>query len=195
MADALVRQDTAANGDPIRVLIAEDEPAVQAAMRDLIDGETGLEVVAVVGDANDAIAAAKEFAPDVALVDVRMPGGGGPHAVRGMLAVVPAIRVIAVSAYEDQPTIIEMLRAGAVGYLIKGTAPDEIMEAIRRAMRGQASLSAPIMVGVIGELVEEIAARRERESVLERNERTFRDVLDSSPDAVVMMNAGGGSSS
>jgi PAS domain S-box-containing protein len=175
----------------IRVLIAEDEPAVRTALRDLVDGEPGLEVVGLAGDAQEAIAVADDCAPDVALVDVRMPGGGGPAAVRGMTATVPDIRVVAVSAYEDAPTVIEMLRSGASGYVVKGSAPREIVEAVQRAARGQSSLGGAVMADVIGELVDEVAERVEREKVLERSEGKFRDLLDSSPDAIVMTDAGG----
>ena len=175
----------------LRVLIAEDEPSVRAALSDLVDSEPGLEVVGVAGDANAAIVAARELTPDVALVDVRMPGGGGPHAIRGMREVAPSIRIVAVSAYEDQPTVVEMLRAGAVGYLIKGGDPREILEAIRRAVRNQASLSGSVMASVIRELVDDIGERLEREAVLEQSERKFRDLLDSSPDAVVMIDVDG----
>jgi PAS domain S-box-containing protein len=173
------------------VLIAEDEPAVRTALRDLVDGEPGLEVVGLAGDAQEAIAVADDCAPDVALVDVRMPGGGGPAAVRGMTATVPDIRVVAVSAYEDAPTVIEMLRSGASGYVVKGSAPREIVEAVQRAARGQSSLGGAVMADVIGELVDEVAERVEREKVLERSEGKFRDLLDSSPDAIVMTDAGG----
>jgi PAS domain S-box-containing protein len=177
---------------PLRVLIAEDEPAVRNALRDLVDGEVGLEVVGLAGDVHEAIAVAGECAPDVALVDVRMPGGGGPTAVRGMISVVPELRVVAVSAYEDAPTVIEMLRSGALGFLVKGSSPREIVEAVRRAARGQSSLGEAVMAGVIGELVDEVAERVEREKVLERSEGKFRDLLDSSPDAIAMIDSSGG---
>jgi PAS domain S-box-containing protein len=190
-ARAAPRRSAGAGSTPVRVLIAEDEPAVRTALRDLVDGEPGLEVVGLAGDAQEAIAVADACAPDVALVDVRMPGGGGPAAVRGMTARLPALRVVAVSAYEDAPTVIEMLRSGALGYVVKGSAPHEIVEAVQRAARGQSSLGHAVVADVIGELVDEVADRVEREKVLERSEGKFRDLLDSSPDAIVMTDAGG----
>jgi PAS domain S-box-containing protein len=176
---------------PIRVLLAEDEPALQAALRDLIDADDGLEVVGVADDAEAAISKAEQLQPDVALLDVRMPKGGGPVAARGIAGVAPGTRVLALSAYEDQPTVVEMLRAGAVGYLVKGGRPEEILDAIRRAMRGQGSLSVAVLADVIGELVDDIAERLERERVLMQSERKFRDLLAAAPDGVVMINSDG----
>jgi PAS domain S-box-containing protein len=176
---------------PIRVLVAEDELALQAALRDLIDDDDEFVVIGVASDADEAIAAAEKHEPDVALLDVRMPKGGGPKAARGIAEVSPATRVLALSVHEDQPTVVGMLRAGAVGYLVKGGPVGEILDAIRRAFRGQGSLSISVLADVIGEFVDDIAERLERESVLARSEQRFRDLLDSAPDGVVVINSDG----
>ncbi|MEX0754499.1 MAG: EAL domain-containing protein [Actinomycetota bacterium] len=138
--------------DGIRVLIADDEGEVRAALADLIDAERALELVGAAADADEAIELAIAELPDVALVDVKMPGGGGARAAREIVASSPQTRVLALSAYEDRTTVLEMLRAGAVGYLVKGTAPEEIVASIGRAVRGQTSLSAEVMGGVVHEL-------------------------------------------
>lgn len=152
----------------VTVLIAEDEPAVRAALSDLIDIEDELELVGAAADAQEAIDMAREHRPDVALVDVKMPAGGGARAAREIRDFSPATRVVALSAYEDRTTVLEMLRAGAAGYLVKGTAAGEIVEAIRRAVRGQASLSTEVTAEVIHELVE----------LLDRSERMTRELHD-----------------
>jgi signal transduction histidine kinase len=152
----------------ITVLIAEDEPAVRAALSDLIDIEDELELVGAAADAQEAIDMVREHRPDVALVDVKMPGGGGTRAAREIRDLSPATRVVALSAYEDRTTVLEMLRAGAVGYLVKGTSAGEIVEAIRRSVRGQASLSTEVTAEVIHELVE----------LLDRSERMTRELHD-----------------
>jgi EAL domain-containing protein (putative c-di-GMP-specific phosphodiesterase class I) len=110
--------------------------------------------------------------PDVAIVDVTMPAGGGPRAARGIITTSPTTRVIALSAHEDRATVLEMLRAGAVGYLVKGTAPEEILSAIDRVVRGQASLSAEVMGGVVSELSTQL--RREELASAHRREREER---------------------
>jgi signal transduction histidine kinase len=152
----------------ITVLIAEDEPAVRAALSDLIEIEDELQLVGAAADAQEAIDMAREHKPDVALVDVKMPSGGGTRAAREIRDLSPATRVVALSAYEDRTTVLEMLRAGAAGYLVKGTSAGEIIEAIRRSVRGQASLSTEVTAEVIHELVE----------LLDRSERMTRELHD-----------------
>src|SRR4029453_15304829 len=90
------------------------------------------------------IAMAERDRPDVALVDVKMPAGGGPRAAREIGRLSPTTRVIALSAFEDRPTVLEMLRAGAVGYLVKGTAAEEIVGSIKRVAGGGTSLPAGV---------------------------------------------------
>ena len=89
------------------------------AVADLIASEDGLEVVGSTASAEEAIELAAALEPDVAIVDVRMPGGG-TRAACGIRERSPATRVVALSAYDDRPTILEMIRCGAVGYLVKG---------------------------------------------------------------------------
>lgn len=143
----------------IRVLIVDDEPEVRGALADLIASESALKLIGAARDTDEAVDLARRMRPDVALVDVKMPGGGGPRAAREILRWSPQTHVIALSAYEDRTTVLEMLGAGAVGYLVKGTSPDEILLAINRAIRGQASLSTEVMASVVHELSSQL--RRE----------------------------------
>src|ERR1700678_3543325 len=121
----------------ITVLIAEDDEQLRDAVCDLIDGDDGFEVVAVAVDADQAVERARSVKPDVALLDMRMPAGGAPRAARAIHEASPATRCLALSAYEDRASVLEALRSGAVGYLVKGAAPREILEAISRAVRDQ----------------------------------------------------------
>lgn len=148
--------------DNIRVLIADDEEDVRAALADLIDSDDEMNLVGAVCDADEAIELAIASRPDVALIDVKMPGGGGPRAAREIGASCPQTRVLAMSAYDDRTTVLEMLRAGAVGYLVKGTTADEILSSIGRAVRGQTAMSAQVM----GSVVHELTAQLQREAVV-----------------------------
>ena len=145
--------------DPIRVLLADDEPGLRVALTELLSHEERVELVGTAADAEEAMRIAESNLPDVALVDVRMPEGGGPHAARGITRVSPGTRVIALSAYEDRTNVLEMLRAGAVGYLVKGTAADELVQGIEKVAQGGTSLSAEVMSGVVAELATQL--RRE----------------------------------
>ncbi|MGZ6543800.1 MAG: EAL domain-containing protein [Actinomycetota bacterium] len=144
---------------PIRILIADDEPALRGALADLLAHEDSLVLVGEAGDADQAIELAHASRPDVAIVDVSMPAGGGPCAAREIIRVSPTTRVIALSAFEDRPTVLEMLRAGAVGYLVKGTAGQDLLGSIAKVVDGGASLSAELIDGIVHELSSQL--RRE----------------------------------
>ncbi len=175
---------------PIRVLLAEDEEPLRSAISDLVTSEPGLQIVGAVGDAAEAIELAAATLPDVALVDVRMPGGGA-KAARGIKDVSPATQVVALSAYEDRATVLELLDAGAVAYLVKGISPTEIVEALHRAARGQASLSAEVISAVLrGPTAGSETAPQVVETVRDAEKR-FRGLVDAAPDAVVLADEAG----
>lgn len=155
--------------DPIRVLIADDEPGLRLALADLLAHEESMDLVGTAGDADEAIVLAERLRPAVALVDVKMPGGGGPHAARGIVSSSPDTRVIALSAFEDRPTVLEMLRAGAVGYLVKGTAADQIVDSIARVAEGGTSLSDEVIGGLVDTLTAQL--RREEHERADREQR------------------------
>jgi signal transduction histidine kinase len=153
--------------EAIRVLIAEDEEVVRDALAELIDSDPDLEVIALATDADEAVALAERERPDVAFVDVKMPGGGA-RATREIRAGSSNTRMIAFSAYEDRSTVLQMLRAGVVGYIVKGTPSSEVLEAVHRAAQGQGSLSVEVTGDVIHELTK----------LLDRSERLARDLQE-----------------
>jgi len=152
------------------VLVADDEPALRGALAELFAHEEHVLLVGAAADADEAIELAARERPDVALVDVKMPAGGGPRAAREIARLSPATRVIALSAFEDRPTVLEMLRAGAVGYLVKGTPADEILSSIHRVAEGGTSLSAEVVGGIVHELSSQLR-RDEIERVAEESRR------------------------
>jgi DNA-binding NarL/FixJ family response regulator len=120
----------------LRVLVSDDDPMIREALREVLDAEPDMDVVAVAADADEAIALAERHSPAVAVLDVRMPGGGGPRAAREILRRSPDTRILAFSAYDDSGTVGEMMRAGIVEYLLKGAPNTEIVAAVRRAGSG-----------------------------------------------------------
>src|SRR2546423_1132550 len=175
----------------IRVVIAENEQPLRDALGALVEHESDLELVGMAADADEALERCNAARPDVAVVDVKMPGGGGPRVAGEVRRTIPDTRVIALSAYEDRSSVVEMLNSGAVGYLVKGTQPSEIADAVRRAVRGQASLSEAVLANVIEELVRDVAERRGQEEVRRNREDRFAALLDSAPDAVVIIDSDG----
>lgn len=105
----------------VRVLVADDDELVRLALGALLGDDPDLEVVALVADAAEAVVRAAALRPDIAVVDVRMPGGGGLVATRGIRAASPATRVVVCSAYDDPALRADMCAAGAERYVAKGS--------------------------------------------------------------------------
>ena len=168
---------------PIRVLIADDDANVLRAVADVIAAAGGMIVVATARDADEAIAAARRETPDVAILDVKMPAGGGPRAAAEIAEHVPGTRVVAHSAHDDRDAIASMLRAGALGYVVKGSPIGELIEVIERAARGVASLSGDVATTVVGELTERYRADEGRARDLESKESAVRAALE--PGAIL----------
>jgi len=126
-----------AEGPPARlsVLVCDDDPMIRHALCEMFGEEPDLEVVAVARDTDEAIALAERHTPAVAVLDVRMPGGGGARAAREIGSRSPGTRILAFSAYGNAGTADEMRRAGAAGYLLKGAPNAEILAAVRRLGR------------------------------------------------------------
>jgi DNA-binding NarL/FixJ family response regulator len=116
----------------ITVLVADDEPMVRTAVSDMLGAHPLIVVVGQAGDAATAVALARTHRPSVALLDVRMPGGGG-EAARGIRLVSPATRILAHSAFDDARSVTAMLAAGAEGLIAKGTDGDEIVARVLAA--------------------------------------------------------------
>ena len=121
----------------IRVLVADADVELRNGMAALVRRDETLELVAVASDAQEAITKAAMTQPHVAVLDVRMPSGGGVAAARGIREVSPPTSVIALSAADDRVVVLDMLRAGAVRYLVKGALPEEILRAIRASATGK----------------------------------------------------------
>jgi EAL domain-containing protein (putative c-di-GMP-specific phosphodiesterase class I)/DNA-binding NarL/FixJ family response regulator len=171
---------------PIRVLIAEDDTAVRGALSALIGDEPRLELVAAVADADAAIAAAECERPDVALLDVRMPGGGGASAARGIKRACPETHMLALSAHEDRDTVLEMVEAGVAGYLVKGSTIETIVSSIEGAANGQGSLSVEVTGGVIDELAGALTLQRRAAARRDRSKHRIRQALND-PEALQLV--------
>ena len=151
---------------PIRVLIADDDASVRRVLEDLVRADHGLQLIGSAEDADGAVELACRHRPDVAVLDVKMPGGG-PDAARRILAGSPETWIVALSAYEDDASVRQMIAAGTRSYLVKGVGASELLAAIHRSFDGSATLSDR----VAGHLVSELATRLSREEVDEQRRR------------------------
>jgi DNA-binding NarL/FixJ family response regulator len=117
----------------IRVLLVDDQPLVRAGFRMLLDAEDDIEVVGEVGDGADALACTEKLAPDVVLMDIRMPGMDGLEALRHINAdpSLAGVKVLVLTTFELDEYVFEAVRLGASGFLVKHTQPADLVRAVR----------------------------------------------------------------
>lgn len=137
-----------------RVLIADDHVVFRRGLTLVLEPDADIEVVAEAVDTETTVAAAADVRPDVVLMDLRMPGGGGIVATRQVLAETPDTRVIVLTASEDDADLFDAIKAGAVGYLLKEVSIEEVANAIRAAARGESLLSPSITAKLLGGFTE-----------------------------------------
>ncbi len=162
----------------IRVLVADDDPTMRDALANLIEHQDTLELTALATDAEEAIELAALHRPDVALLDVNMPNGGGPRAAREIRARSPETRVVVLSAHEDEQSISEMLAEGATSYLVKGTPVEDILRAIHDAGEGGVVLSGSVTTLVARQLATRLGREREATVTQRQTATRIQRVLD-----------------
>lgn len=131
---------------PIRVLLVDDHTLFRSGIKALLQRQEDFEVVGEAGDGLEGLKRAKSLQPDVVLLDLHMPGIGGREAVKLLSEEVPACNVLLLTVSEDAEDLIETIRAGARGYLLKNIETDFLLNAIRSAARGE-SVVSPQMTG------------------------------------------------
>jgi DNA-binding NarL/FixJ family response regulator len=128
--------------EPIRVVVVDDQPLVRAGLRQLLDDHDDIDVVSEAADGATAVEAVLGHRPDVVLMDLRMPGVDGIEATRSITAAEVSTRVL--TTLDDDGLVIEAVRAGASGYVLKGIEPDELADAIRTVARGDSLVSPAV---------------------------------------------------
>jgi len=136
----------------ISVLIVDDHAVVRQGIRTFLETAPDLKVIGAAEGGAEAVRLAAEFKPDVALVDLVMPGMDGVETTRAIRAASPSTRVIIFTSFHEDEHIFPAIRAGALSYLTKEAAPNEIADAIRKAARGEAVLEARVAARVVREL-------------------------------------------
>jgi DNA-binding NarL/FixJ family response regulator len=170
----------------IRILIADDHALVRAGFRSLLEKLDDCEVVAEAGDGREALRLIGQLQPDVVLMDVKMPGLNGLEATARISRDHPNVCVVILSMYTNEEYVIQALRAGAVGYLLKDAAPTELQLAVRAAVRGEVYLSPLIskrvlqdyiqLVGGGGGMLDALTARQREVLQLIAEGRTMKEI-------------------
>jgi DNA-binding NarL/FixJ family response regulator len=166
----------------IRVLIVDDQELVRTGFRLILESEPGLEIVDDVADGEHAVRVAKRERPDVILMDIRMPGMDGIEATRRICADGDAPRVLMLTTFDLDDYVYDALRAGASGFLLKDTPPDELVAAVRVLAAGDALL-AP---SVTRRLIEEFAKVPQRSD----DARTLASLTDRESDVLKLLAKG-----
>ena len=133
----------------VRIVVADDQEMVRAGLRFVLDAEDDLEVVAEAGDGREALAVVARTRPDVVLMDIRMPGMDGLAATRALLERDPGAHVVVLTTFDEDELLFEALRAGASGFLLKVSPPEQLIAAVRSAADGSALIDPAVTRRVI----------------------------------------------
>jgi NarL family two-component system response regulator LiaR len=138
--------------ETIRILIADDHPVVRDGLRGLIETEPGMELVGEAADGTETVLKARSLRPDVILLDLVMPRKDGLTALREIKAENPEARILILTSFAEDQQVFMAIKAGALGYLLKDSSPQELLQAIRNVHRGESSLHPTIALKLIREL-------------------------------------------
>lgn len=150
----------------IRVLVADDHPVVRAGLIGLLQAAADVDIVGEAATGREAAELAIALLPDIVLMDLRMPQLNGDEATALIVAEAPQVRVLILTTYESDSTILRAIEAGASGYLLKAAPPEEILEGVRAVARGDVALSPAIAALLVSRVSAPAAATltpRERE--------------------------------
>ncbi|HSM56245.1 MAG TPA: response regulator transcription factor [Candidatus Sulfomarinibacteraceae bacterium] len=130
--------------DKIRILITDDHPVVREGLSGMLAGQSDFEVIGLAADGDTAVKMHGSLAPDVTLMDLRMPGLDGVGAIKAIKAQQPSSRIIVLTTYDSDADILPAIEAGATGYLLKDAPREELFRAIRAAARGDSVLAPAV---------------------------------------------------
>ncbi len=159
--------------DRISVLLIDDHRVVRQGLRDFLELQEDIEVVGEASSGEEGVQLAREFLPDVILMDLVMPGIDGVETTRRIKGVSPSTRVIVLTSFADDDKVFPAIKAGAISYLLKDVSPEELAHAIRAAQRNEAVLHPE----VAAKLMQEFSTPRSAEAPVEQLTEREMDVL------------------
>jgi len=174
----------------IKVLLAEDHKIVREGTRQLLEQSPDMEIVGEAADGVEAVRLAGELHPDVVVMDVRLPRLNGIEATRAIAAGFPAIRILILSAYDDDSYVFPLLEAGASGYLLKTASGVELAEGIRHVIAGEPALSPRITAKLVDRLGRKGSSRPSElpERLTEREMEVLRATATGQPNKAIAGN-------
>ena len=155
---------------PLRVLLADDHAIVRKGIREFLEEDGEVTVVAEASGGAEAVRLAGEYRPAVVVLDVQMPGVNGIEATRQIKAAYPEIRVLILTAYDEDPYVFALLRAGADGYVLKNSDPDDLVRAVKTVASGGKVLAPDIAAKVVAQIT---SGKPAAAAALERTRRVL----------------------
>jgi len=129
---------------PIRVVLADDHAVVRKGIREFLEAEGDIIVLAEATDGDSTLALVQEHSPDIVVLDIQMPGRNGIEVTRALRTAGSSVAILILTAYDDDPYIMAGIQAGANGYVLKSAAPDEIIRAVRAVHEGQSAVDPAV---------------------------------------------------
>jgi NarL family two-component system response regulator LiaR len=160
----------------IRVLVVDDQPIVREGLCAMLSTKPGIEVVGEADSGEEAVFQANALQPDVILMDLVMPGMGGVTAIRDITQENPEARILVLSGFSEDAQIVESIRAGAQGYILKSARPEELVQAIRLTHAGETPLNPAVARTLVRRLAAPPPARSPAEQLTEREIEILRYV-------------------
>jgi DNA-binding NarL/FixJ family response regulator len=165
----------------IRILLVDDHDIVRLGLMALLKSQPDMEVAGEAGTASEGVKLAEKLMPDVVLMDIRLPGGGGIDACQQITSRFPSCIVVMLTSFADDELVVRAIRAGAMGYVLKQVGNAELLRAIRAAARGEALLDPSTTTRLLSRL---------RETERKADEDAFRDISEREMDVLVHLAKG-----
>lgn len=169
---------------PITILLVDDHPLFRKGLRLLFDEERDMKVVGEAGDGEEAISRVRELSPDVVVMDISMPGLNGIEATRQILTEAPETKVLALSIQGGKQFVKDMLEAGAAGYILKDSVPEELTDAVRKVRQGKVWLSSAVTEVVVSGYLELLSDEQEEDGETVDSEFTLDELKFLKPSVV-----------
>jgi len=161
-------------GNALRVVLADDHVMVRQGIRQFLEEEADIAVIAEAADGQEALNLVAEHRPDLVVLDVQMPGMTGVEATRQIRSRFPEVRILILTAYDDDPYVFALLRAGADGYILKSASAEELVRAVRSIAAGQTALSPEIARKVVQQVSAPVATAKQVEPLTDREIEVLR---------------------
>ena len=165
------------SADSIKVMLVDDHEVVLEGLIRILEKQGGIQIVSVAGSAEEALEKLERFPPDVIVVDIQLPGMNGIELIRRIKKNHPEIEAITLTVFDDEQFARQAIKAGAIGYVIKDAAKDELVKAVRSAAKGETLISTSVARKLIDEMTEPAAKKKKKAEGFENLSHREVDVI------------------